>query len=661
MLLAPLVAQAPAVDGLLDASWKVRNATARALLAVPSEQLDVDGLLRVLRAEWDEGPPDPVICGGNAHFRFQPGYEPRERVRVETLWGMMDRGSWWHRGESSVRDVEALVVPWPPRALAALLIEKRVAAGARPGLNLSLDDDRLARVWLWLAVPPQERVRQALTAPQTGRHVAFALRGLGRNEELDAAMQHGGAGARRNIFAVLGSASLDKEEQLAAAAELVLHDDDFEAAEHVAALVDRAGDRGLMALSDAFAAADDGIALARLLVILCRSKRARFGHAIALAHIDDPDAAFRHRSLYLLGQDEIPTELQAGAASALLRIVTNRTDRDTRLLAFDALGRCGAGVTAAQRAHLVAMLQDPPAPGTKARVLGCLQNLGAAAEVPFETKDYVATTTYPTTATWLALADEGPPGARTLARLLVDHVPAIDRQAVADRLAVTAPDVLRGWLLGDEPALQQLAITARHLLQPNDGITNARLLELLESVRGTDTRSSGLANQLVGWLAKRGDLGGDVARVFTWMAARGDGYIPESWLSFAANHRLEMARMIELLRPMLRRGYGWGLLADDNGHRLREACLAMFASTEDVAARARIAAVIAREGAETEAEVGAVLAGLRADDPNPVLSALDMVDLPPAVRARVEELLMHSDGYTRTLARSALLPRSRSR
>ncbi len=65
MLLAPLVAQAPAVDGLLDASWKVRNATARALLAVPSEQLDVDGLLRVLRAEWDGRLPGPdaVIYG----------------------------------------------------------------------------------------------------------------------------------------------------------------------------------------------------------------------------------------------------------------------------------------------------------------------------------------------------------------------------------------------------------------------------------------------------------------------------------------------------------------------------------------------------------------------------------------------------------------------
>jgi hypothetical protein len=654
LLSLTFAAQTPDLDDLRDADWRVRNEAARALAALPAERLDIERLLAVMCNEPGGDEPGFALFGGPGG-RWQRQRDPRERIRVEAMYATMATGSWWHRAAPRVSGVDDLVVPWHPRALAGWLIEERTSPGCRPGLVLALEDEHLARVWLWLGAPAGDVVRRALADPVSGRIVAQALEDLSRHEALDDALAAADSGTRRNVLAVLGSRGIETRDGLAAAVEIVLQDVDAAAVAHVGSLVERA-DGGVAMLVDALGTVGaDRRALQRGLTLLCDVEDSSVGHALALDHIGDDDASVRHLALYVLGRQPLPPELRADAAARLLRIVEGRTDRDTRLLAFDALGRCGDGVDDAQRLRLIEMLEHPPAPGVEARVLGCLRTLGDAARVPLELRLHVATTGFPTTATWLALADAGGRAVEVLADLLVTRVPGVDAAAVAGRLARTAPDALRAWLSGDEPRLRELAMAALRSIEPDSGIRTAQLLELLETAPWHET-------VLVDWLADRGDVADGAARVFAWMAARGEVRIPPAWVRFAAQNRLPTQRMLELLDPLLGRGLGWELLGDGDRDVLRAACAARFARTTDPEARTRIAAAVARLGAASDDDVDLVLDGLSAGDPDAVLLALEKSPrLPPRVRTRVEELLEADASFTRHLAREALLVRRSGR
>jgi hypothetical protein len=291
-----LAAQTPEVEDLRDADWRVRNEAARALAALPAERLDIERLLAVMSGERGRDEPGFALFGGHGG-RFRPEREPRERIRAAAMLATMATGSWWHRAAPRISGVDDLVVPWHPRALAAWLIEERTPPGCRPGLVLALEDEHLARVWLWLGAPAEDVVRRALADPVSGRIVAQALEDLSRHDALDDALAAGDSGTRRNVLAVLRSRGIATRDGLAAAVEILLHDVDAAAVAHVGSLVERA-DGGVATLVDALGAVGaDRRALRRGLTLLCDVEDSSLGHALALGHIEDDDASVRHLAL----------------------------------------------------------------------------------------------------------------------------------------------------------------------------------------------------------------------------------------------------------------------------------------------------------------------------------------------------------------------------
>ncbi|MEZ6038238.1 MAG: hypothetical protein R3F29_12210 [Planctomycetota bacterium] len=650
MLFVPLVAQPPTVDGLLDADWKVRNATARALLAVPAEQLDVDGLLRVLRTEWDGEVPSFGRYGGRGGRR--PSKEPRDRVWMELQVAQRCSGWWWHRPEPALDHEAELGVPWHPHPLAAFVIETRARSGGMPDVDIEVTDGIRARVWLRLTAPTDADLMRALAEERRGALIAGVLFQHRRIELLRDALAAGDPATAHNLLAIDEPELLARDDGLAVAANLVIHDDDDEAAAHVRTLLARCGRRGFEALAAALATTpDDRRAVARVLPILCSIDAGTSGHAIAVAYLDDEDRDLRHQALFLLGREDLPQELQEPAATRLMALVEHvgRLDLDTRLLAFDALGRCGAGVSQPQRNRLRAMLETPPAPFVKARVLGCLRSLGEADGVAVERRRYLATTVFPNTATWMALADGGAEGVQTLSELLLEAPYAIDTAEIAQRLAATAPEVLRAWLTGDEVRLRRLAIRALRSIEPDSGVPTAQLLSQALSETPVD-------DAWIEWLATRDDLGDRAVEVFACMAKQSVDVVPASWQTFTNEHRPPTERLLELLDPLLRRGVGWELLGDDSPELVRQACMAHASAASRRDDRARLAAVIARMGAATEQEVALVQEALASKHRDLPLDALEHAPvLASALRPQIEKLLSARDGWTRNLARMALI------
>jgi hypothetical protein len=651
LLTVSLVGQAPRIEDLLSEDWRIRRDTTRALAALPADQLDLDALLRVLRTNWPGELPRFTLGGGRGGFPAGTPVEREPRARIQNaMWGvMLARGEWWHRGELRLTDEDDLGVPWPPRALAAWLIERRATAGSMPQLQVPLDDERSARVWLLLAAPPVERVHELLADARRGRAVASALHGLGRDDVLGDALAAGNAVTRSNVLAINHRELLERDDCLAAAIDLVLHEDDHGAAEHVAELVKNAGDRGLPRLVEALRGpANSERALYRGFVLLCGLRDVSVAQPLALEHIEAADPVRRERALYLLGENAIVPELRHEAATRLLQVIERSDERDVRLLALDALGQCGEGVEAQQRQRLRAMLDDPKSRVVHARVLGCLRMLGAAGDVPLATRQAVAKGPFPMTATWLALADEGAPAANALARLLPWNAPGLDGQKVVDRMSETAPEVVRSWLFGKVPPLQQMALAALRKLEPESGVTTAQLLELLAANRSPH-------NDIIRWLAHRDDVGDGAAQVYAWMAAHGDNMERDDWHAFAIRHPLPTAQLMELLGPRLQQGYDWRLVLSGDREMAREACRAWYAAAADDATRARLAGALCQLGVSSDADVAIVLAALQTESCNEVLYHLDHVASPPvALRARIEELAEAPDSYTRFVVSTIL-------
>ncbi|MBI5849775.1 MAG: hypothetical protein HZB39_01850 [Planctomycetes bacterium] len=605
----------------------------------------------MLQTEWDGDLPVFGLGGGTGGPRPEP-LEPRERIPFETSREMPAAGDWWQHPQPRVTSAAHLVVPWNPRGLAAWLIEQRPECHAsRPDLHLTLDGDRMARVWLLLAAPMEAQIRSALADPDTGRHVARALQQLDRIQLLCDGLATGDVLTRRHVLALDEAKLLDRDDCLAAAVELMLHDKDEEVANHVAQLVEKIGNRGITALVAALHDLDaDASALARWFGMLCRSQDSSAAHAFALAHVADEDPRCRHRALYVLGKAPIAASLQADAAKRLCMVLERTADRDTQLLAFDALGQCGAGVTPEQRQWLIAMLEQPPERGVQARALGCLQMLGAASEVPLETKRSVARTAFPTTATLLALADEGEPAANAVESLLARYPPGVDTQVVANRFARTAPGVLRDWLSGPPSRMQIAALVALRSMEPDSGVSTARLIEELATARGY------FRNHFIAWLTEREDLGEQAAQVFTWMAAQRGAELPACCKAFAEQHALPTPRMLEILGPLLRQGYAWELLRDDDRAAARAACREACDLAKDPATRARLAGALSKLGLETELDIEIVLAALDGEDALWVLDDIgNAPHLPPRVRSQIEGRLDDFSLLARHFAIEALL------
>lgn len=664
-LLTPLVAQQ--ADDLLSPHWRTRAAAARALAALPPHELDIEALLRVLAAEWPGQLPDAGMAVGLGHLQPKTR-EPRVLV-TQAVSELLAPNSWQHHAAPRIEQADDTALPQHPRTLAAWLLVTRTTAGSRPDFAPVPGDDHTARVWLHLAAPNDDRLRDALRAPATGRHVAQALHELGRDDRLLDALTNGDAAARSHVLAVAGDRLLTHDDALAAAVAFALRTDDAPAIAHTLRLVARSGPRGDAAIAAAVTndpLADDARAIARALAVWChRSEPLADAHPaweLALAHVDHIDADVRHRAAFLLGKHPIPATQHEPAVARLLPLLDAAPDPTTRLLAIDALGHCGSAIDADRRDQFLAQVQQRRPRAITARLLGLLSQLGAAGEVAFEAKVHIAQSMpHPSTATWLALADEGAKATDVLEGLLARPATGIEPARVAERFARTAPDAVRAWLVGDDAGLRTLALPALRALEPESGVATAQLLALLTAKPTNRARGATSSDAVIDWLAARDDLGDGVELVYAHMATRDVLWIPDAWRTFATRHRLPAERLLTTLEPLLRRGLGHDLFASTDRPLVRQACVAWHARTTDEAERAWLAADLVQLGATSPDEVAVVLGELQLATPPeraPHAVLLTLANAPlrsQRVLDCLHDLLDDADDYRQHLALRAIL------
>lgn len=621
-----LAAQAPSVDDLLADDWRVRNEAARAL--AEADSLDPLALVRVMQTEWRGYLPTYARYGGRGG-RFTPT-EPRSVVlhrANDELVGPRTSSLAWIE---DLHDANELVVPWHPHDLASWLLRRRAELPDLP-TTIAPTSVPLARAWLQLERPGIDELLAGFANEATAGVLAPALwlQGESGRTMLRTLLCRDALPARRAVLQLGKPELVAGPDELQALAHQCLHDPEQGERRQAGTLLLQVADRRAAAAALVAACTEGTDTRRRALGLLCLlDADAAPAAPTLLAHVGS-DRTSRHRALVALATVEVPAALRGEAAQSLFSLLKSTGERTTRLLALDALGNCGDGVDAAMRRELQAMLSDPPFPDVEARLLGCLRLLGAVPELPTAAKASIAAKQHATTATWLALADDGIAGAKALARLLVDRVEGVDRAAVAERLVTTAPHVVEQWLDGNDSTLQQIALAALRATRPADGVSSEKLAAMLD-------REPPVADAAIAWLAERADARRFAPDVFAKTVESTNGWMPEACIDFARSVDLPAAQKLDMLAPVLRRGFGWQAVRGFDAAVLRTDCRRWLRDTEDPDIRARLLGELCRAGLENDEDIAMVRAAWGTARFELLDGLLHGPSLPPPIRADVE-------------------------
>ena len=626
-LAAPALAQAAKVADLRADDWQLRNRTARAL--AKAKAIDAAALLTVLQEEWDGSLPHYGRYGGG-RYGNRKVTDPREKVLRAANTMLVGRWSSTLPTEM-IEKAADIVAPTHPHDLALWVLQQHPDAANAPAFEPATA--HLACAWLQLHEPDRAELQEAIDGKH-GKPVAAGLWLAGESGRESLRALFGGASSQgQQAIAMLGRPELFDSPELIE--QLTAH-----TLGHWSMNIRKLAGRVLMNV-------EDKKSVAAALAKACSGKPTAVQRALGLLCVLGADAApafevllaqttaglvERNRALVALASIEIPAEARAHAAKAMLETFAATNSTSTRLLLLDAIGNCGDGVDTEARKMLQQMLLAGEDEKLQARLLGCLQQLGAVPQLPTSRKEKIAHMPFAITTTWLALADNGLEGAKAILPRVPAPTPYVDKKAVLQRLMATAPGTVRKWLETGEPDVKTAVLRAMPVDRPIAGIDS-------KLVAGLIADEPKVATAAIDWLKARPDAARYAPLVFARSIELCVDHLPIACRNFAQTVKLPMPQKLDMLAPILKRGYGWEAVHGTDRPLLRKECRRWLAAETDGETRIRLLRQLCQAGPETDEDVRMILAAW-SDASYRFMGALqDSPTLPDELRTAVEKVL----------------------
>ena len=563
LLTAEATAQAPNAMSLLSDDWRIRNATAQALAKAPA--IERQALLQVLRTDWHgevlhQGVLWNSRLGGRSGSR-----DPRDTTITSAR---TEIGYHWRPAmEPWPESTRQIVGPWHPHVLAAWILGERQVPIEITELQPSTEI--LARVWLLCGQPDAQQLQAALADDATATPVAISmwLQAQQSPSLLQQWIASGPPAARRAALRLADHNLPLNQKQLDGVVQQFLFDQDDAYRRNAGYHLVARGAPAAAALAPHLGAGRDE--RLRILAALCMMNEHAEHCASQLLGCLEHDTISQRRALVALSNIAIPPALQATAAQQLLDHAQATHSVIVRALAIDALGNCREGINKEQLARLQEMLQESSYSGVRARLLGCLRQLGAADGIPLKDKIRMAEAIHPTTQTWLAVCDAGaeaaasPEATEAIAAALQNYRISVARSQLCDRLAETATKLLRQWLDHDNESLRQLAFAALQRNHP-DQIETSHLLAIL-------ARQDSLMAPAFDLLCSR-PAAADHFELLVTTAARPEFNLNEQRIARMRELSPAFADLLKVFATRLQHGQCWDVIRGIDDTTLRKHC-----------------------------------------------------------------------------------------
>jgi hypothetical protein len=645
LLVASLPAQAPEVDGLLAMDWRKRNEAA--LTLARGEVPDVAGLIRVLQTDWK----------GEVEIRGRYGGRPPKASDLDPVLRMLhqlrmdliEKPSPWPPEMLPPRDAADLVVVWHPHQLALWLLTSRPSARAEAAsalANVPRHGVALQRAWLSLAQPEPEALVRMFQDDEGGWSLADVLNEAAPrwDDVLRAGLARGSADGRGGILALGRPELVSTPEAMAGVVDLFATAKDTWQYKRAGWTLMQLGAQAVPVLASRLADAGEG----RLRVLGMLSLLSEHAAAAAIeleGLLDSEDREVHLLALAALRNAQLPEPIRRQLASRLLAWIKPGKGK-TGMFVIDVLGNLGDAADAAVLAALKRCIERPPHPGADARALGSLHRLQRLPALPLETVRRIAAHPLANLGAWLALADRGEAAASLAPEggdaTYVEELRWRDREIVARRLAVTAPDLLRTWLREGQSPRVRMAIVGLRSLAGGDQVPSADLAGALGMAKFDN------AARLCEWLGERSDAAehADVVLAATLRLSAERSFLP-----FAAGVSLysrlvgDQGLCLKNLEPVLSRGHCLVDLQNQDVGLLRGACERWLGETSDEGVQDRLVAELVRLGWRGEAAIAAVRRVIAGQGGQQTLNALaTRVELVDAVLAELVQRMERDIG-----------------
>lgn len=600
-------AQAPDAEQLLADDWRARNAAAVALAKHP-ETLASD-LLQVLRTDWQGHVPQTGLgLGGGGRFRSR---DPRE-LTIESA--RIEIGHHWHIPRTiCIQSHRELVGPWHPHRLAEWVLRQKATAADLP--ELKPESIELARIWLSCCKPSAAELEAATANEATAQNLVVARWQLaGQSNDLLREWITAGPPAARRAALRLASSELTLDEAaLRGVIQQFLRDNEEGYRRNAGYHLVRRGGQAAVLLREHLGDAreDRQRALAALCIMGEHASVASQQLLICLQF----DTTSQRRALVALSNSTILPEQQSQTATAIFEHMLATRSTIVRALSLDALGQLKEGMPQNVREQLVALLDEQEYASVRARLLGCLRQLGAVPKsMSLKAKVRLTEAIHPTEATWLTLADEGEAAGEAIRTAVCNGSQSRTlKLALLERLVQTAPELVSKWLEDDEQAVRKFAFQALANLQP-ERIRTAYLLGMLRNNQAFFATALDLLSTRADSLKHKALLLRTLADAnITWTATR---------VAFVRRLAPDFGELLTAFETQLRRGQCWPVLLGMDDDRLRKHAREWLASENTAEVNDRLVAEIVALGLSQAVDIQAVERILRSQQRSSTLSAL---------------------------------------
>lgn len=635
LLAGAAIAQEPKAADLQDEEWQVRNATARAMANAGA--VDPAQLIAVMREEWEGVLPAYGIYGGSG--RGINPTDPRERVVRAARTSLI--GNWYSSVPLDYLDPGSdIVAPAHPHDLALWVLEQHKDRDLK-AVPFEPHSAALACAWLQLHKPDHAELTKALDGPH-GRFVAVALwlAGDDGRDTLRTLLPKVSQRAFKAIVLLGRTELFDSPERIEKLTKFTIEQTGTTTRGRAGRILINIDDRKTVVAALAAGCNSKRTAIRRALGYLCLLEAdAAPARETLITHAVAPGAN-RHRALVALAAIQMPADARKRTAKMLFAELLEDSGSRTRLLIIDALAACGDGVSADSRKHLQEMLNDGDEGQLHARLLGCLRVLGAVPQLTTAQKFRLANMPFATTATWLAVADDGIEGAKLIEDKIAETIRYVDKRAVLQRLMATTPAEIRRWLNHKNPDVTVQVLKAMPTDNPIEGVTSKSVAALLKGDRS-------IALAAIKWLKDRPDAASVAPQVFAKTIELSGERIPYECRDFAQEVALPMPQKLAMLEPILEQGYGWEAVRGKDLPLLRMECRRWLKGTDNQRVRVRLLGELCRAGLTTDEDTRLVLAAWE-DGKSTLTKALgDGPTLPAQLRAAIEQALTDKIGDTR--------------
>lgn len=466
---APASAQETPLEKLTSYDWRERNAAARTLCA--DDGVASAKLFAVMQSDWDDG--IQATFGWNTAI----GAGPMTREpRTATLRAARELIS--YVGVRSKPELltspEQLTVPWHPHDLAEWLVRRRGKQGAIDGLQPTSIEH--ARVWLTCNQPDEGAIAKALADEATAKPIAKAMWQLdeGFPDFLLEQLANGPRIARHVVLDLTIDHDTLQPQHIEAIVEQFLHDDDEYHSKRAGGHLLKLGTRAAEALIPHLAIENDR---PDAMAILCLLRESATPALEAIVGCLDEDPTSQRRALIGLSDHPVPPELQKVAAPKVYDLLRNARTRAVRILAMDALATMPAAVTDEMKRELQGLLDERKFRSARARLIGCMRQLGCLPELSTEKLVQYVRVGYPNSTSWMAVADRGVEAEDALAECISKYIPTVDDDKVGEAILASAPELLVKWLDSEDLSLRARGLATLTTHRP-DLLPTDRLLEL---------------------------------------------------------------------------------------------------------------------------------------------------------------------------------------